>query len=173
MPDCGCPEHYPDWHDQDINLAGKAVHRISIPTLLHMPLAYEAYAERQRQALHDLQLKETWPGLQLTRTGVLRGNLTCLIENSQSISRHVSYLPYPFHVRGRLHHGNISTIRDSVRQVQMSLLDSGRMPKEIYLCHLTCPHCSEERGGDKILLLRRWQASQTLAKRIAQKQEQK
>jgi hypothetical protein len=48
----------------------------------------------------------------------------------------------------------------------MQLFDMGRMPKELYLCYLTCPVCSEEKGGDKILLLRRWQASATLSKRI-------
>jgi hypothetical protein len=49
----------------------------------------------------------------------------------------------------------------------MQLLDSGRMPKEMYLAYLTCPACSEERGGDRILLLRRWRASGRLAKKTA------
>ena len=171
MLECGCPEDFPDWHDQDINLGGHAIHQLSIPMLLHMPLAYEAYVQRQRQAIDNLNLQERWPGLRLTRTGLLRGSLTCLLEENQSLSRHVSHLPYPVHVRGRLHHGNISTIRTSVRQVQMDLLDSGRMPKELYLCHLTCPHCCEQRGGDKILLLRRWQASKTLEKKLANQQK--
>ena len=172
MLDCGCPEAIPDWHDQDIDLGGHLVHQTAIPMLLYMPLAYELYVQKQRQALDQLQLQERWPGLRLTRTGLLRGSLTCLLEDTQSLSRHVSHLPYPFNVRGRLHQGNISTIRDSVRQVQMTLLDSGRMPKELYLCHLTCPHCSERRGGDKILLLRRWQLSKTLDKKRVKRQKQ-
>jgi len=168
--ECGCPETYPDWHGQDINLGGQPVHQLSIPMLLHMPLAYELYVQRQRQALDDLNLQQSWPGLHLTRTGLFRGSLTCLLEDRQSLSRHVSHLPYPFHIHGYLHHGNISTIRKSLRQVQMTLLDTGRMPKELYLCHLTCPHCSEQRGGDKILLLRRWQASKMLAKKLEKQQ---
>ena len=165
MLDCGCPESFPDWHDQDIDLGGQPIHRLPIPMLLYMPLAYELYTQKQRQEIENLQLQERWPGLRLTRSGLFRGSLTCLLEDKQSLSRHVGHLPYPFNVRGRLHHGNISTIRDSIRQVQMSLLDSGRMPKELYLCHLTCPHCSEQRGGDKILLLRRWQTSRALNRR--------
>jgi len=169
MLDCGCPESFPDWHDQDIDLGGQPIHRLPIPMLLHMPLAYEVYVQKQRQAIENLQLQECWPGLRLTRTGLLRGSLTCLLEDNQSLSHHVGHLPHPFNVRGRLHHGNVSTIRDTVRQVQMTLLDSGRMPKELYLCHLTCPHCSEQRGGDKILLLRRWQLSRALDRRRAEK----
>jgi len=166
MLDCGCPETFPDWHDQDIDLGGHPVHQLSIPMLLHMPLAYEVYVQKQRQAITDLQLQERWPGLRLTRTGLLRGSLTCLLQDSQSLSRHVGHLPHQFHVRGHLHQGNVSTSRTAIRQVQMSLLDSGKMPKELYLCHLTCPHCSAQRGGDQILLLRRWQPSKVLARRL-------
>jgi hypothetical protein len=166
MLECGCPESFPDWHDKDVDLGGHPIHRLPIPMLLYMPLAYELYVQKQRQALDNLNLCERWPGLRLTRAGLLRGSLTCLLEDSQSLSRHVGHLPHPFHIRGRLHHGNVSTIRDSVRQVQMSLLDSGRMPKELYLCHLSCPHCSTQKGGDKILLLRRWQPSRTLKNKL-------
>jgi hypothetical protein len=65
-----------------------------------------------------------------------------------------------------LHEGGIGTIKESTRQLQMQLFDFGRMPKELYLSYLTCPVCRDEKGGDKILLLRRWQHSSTLAKRI-------
>jgi len=166
MLECGCPGDYPDWHERDIDLAGQAVHQLPIPMLLHMPLAYEAYVQKQRQTLEQLQLNERWPGLRLTKTGLFRGSLTCLIEDGQSMSRHVSHLPHPFHVHGYLHQGNVSTSRNAIRHVQMTLLDSGRIPKELYLCYLTCPHCSERRGGEKMLLLRRWQASQKLEKKL-------
>lgn len=169
MLECGCPGDYPDWHERDIDLGGQAVHQLPIPMLLHMPLAYEAYIQKQRQELEQLLLVERWPGLRLTRTGIFRGQLTCLIEDGQSMSRHVGHLPYPFHVHAYLHQGNVSTSRPAIRQVQMTLLDSGRIPRELYLCHLTCPHCSEQRGGDKILLLRRWQSSKKLERKINQR----
>jgi len=169
MLECGCPTEYPDWHDQDVDLSGLPAHQLPLPMLLHMPLAYELYVQKQRQALENLNLVERWEGLRLTRTGVFRGSLTSILKDSQSLSRHVGHLPHPFQVRAYLHHGNVSTIRPSVRHVQMTLLDSGRMPKELYLCHLSCPHCSEQRGGDKILLLRRWQTSKILEKKLGKK----
>jgi hypothetical protein len=49
----------------------------------------------------------------------------------------------------------------------MMLLDSGDLPKEIYLSYLTCPRCSEERGGERILLLRRWKASNRLSRKVS------
>jgi hypothetical protein len=169
MLECGCPGDYPDWHEQDIDLGGQAIHRLSIPMLLHMPLAYEAYVQKQRQAIEQLQLPERWPGLRLTMTGLFRGSLTCLLEDGQSMSRHVGHLPHPFHVHSFLHQGNVSTARSAIRHVQMTLLDSGRIPRELYLCYLTCPHCSEQRGGDKILLLRRWKSSERLEKRLGKR----
>jgi hypothetical protein len=51
-------------------------------------------------------------------------------------------------------------------QLQAKLFDIGKMPKELYICHLTCLRCADERGGDKILLLRRWVESPTLKKRL-------
>lgn len=155
--DCLCPEQYPDWHQKDIDLGGHCIHSIPIASFLNMPMAYEMYLGRQQQEIDSLKLKEIWPGLVLTRTGLWRGTIIRLLEESSSLSRHVSHLPHPFHVHGYLHQGNVSTIRSAIRTVQMQLLDSGRMPKELYLCHLTCPHCSADRGGDRILVLRRWQ----------------
>jgi hypothetical protein len=130
-----------------------------------MPLGYEIYLHRQQQALEQLQLRELWPGLVMTRTGLLRGSITRLLEDVRSLSRHVGYFPRPFHVRPYLHHGNVGTIRRTVQAMQAQLLDHGCMPKELYLCYLTCPRCAEERGGDKILLLRHWQKSSLLGKR--------
>ena len=165
--DCSCPRSFPPWHEQDADLGGYRTHVLPIPTLLHMPLGYEAYVHRQQISLEQLRLHEIWPGLVLTRTGLLRGSITRLLEDAPSLSRHVGYLSSPFHVRAHLHHGNVGTIRPVVQAMQAQLLDNGRMPRELYLCYLTCPHCAEERGGDKILLLRHWQSSALLGKRRA------
>jgi hypothetical protein len=77
----------------------------------------------------------------------------------------VQTLPAAFQLRGKLHEGGIGTIRNSVRALQSQLLDAGRMPKELYLTHLTCPQCREQRGGDRILVLRRWIDSPRLRRR--------
>lgn len=164
--DCGCPGDYPDWHHQDIDLSHHAAHILPITTFLHMPLAYDVYRQRQQQDIEQLDLRERWPGFTLTRTGLLRGRSIRLLEDDTSPSRHFTHLPGNFQCHGLLHPGGIGTIRESVRQQQMKLLDRGQMPKEIYLAYLTCPRCSEGRGGEKILLLRRWQASRRLASRI-------
>ena len=130
-----------------------------------MPLAFELYVRRQQQNIRQLGLQEPWPGLVLSRMGLLRGVILRLIDG-ESPSRYVSYLPSPFHLRVKLHHGNVSTARRTIAAIQMDLLNSGRLPKELYLCHLTCPHCSAKRGGDQILVLRRWVESPTLSRRI-------
>lgn len=168
--ECGCPEHYPDWDGKDVDLGGQQAHVLSIPTLMFMPLAYEAYLARQQAVIDQLQLKEQWPGLVLTRTGMLRGSLTRLLEPTISLARHIILLPREFHFYAVLHHGNVSTARKVIREMQMKLVDSGRVPKELYLCHITCGRCSDERGGEKILLLRRWIESPVLQKRIRQRQ---
>lgn len=156
---CGCPSDYPDWDQRNIDLGGSCVHVLGIPTLIHMPLAYEAYLKRQQQEIFQLGLKEKWPGLVLTRTGFLRGSMTRLLEMDESPAHRVTYLSRPFHVRGTLHQGDIGTIRRSVRESQASLFDAGKKPRELYLCYLTCPTCQEQRGGAKILLLRRFEES--------------
>ena len=162
---CACPEHYPDWDGKDIDLGGHCVHALSIPMLLHMPISYEVYLKRQYHDIQALQLKESWPDLVLTRTGMFRGTIIRPLEKTTSPSHRITYLPSPFHLRGKLHHGDVGTIRDSVRQIQMTLLDSSKLPKELYMCYLTCPLCRDERGGNKILLLRRWTESEFLKKR--------
>ena len=162
---CACPEHYPDWDGKDIDLGGHCVHALSIPMLLHMPISYEVYLKRQYHDIQALQLSESWPNLVLTRTGMFRGTIMRPLEKTTSPSHRITYLPSPFHLRGKLHHGDVGTIRDSVRQIQMTLLDSSKLPKELYMCYLTCPLCRDERGGNKILLLRRWTESEFLKKR--------
>ena len=162
---CACPEHYPDWDGKDIDLGGHCVHALSIPMLLHMPISYEVYLKRQYHDIQALQLSESWPNLVLTRTGMFRGTIIRPLEKTTSPSHRITYLPSPFHLRGKLHHGDVGTIRDSVRQIQMTLLDNGKLPKELYMCYLTCPLCRDERGGNKILLLRRWTESAFLKKR--------
>ena len=77
---CACPEHYPDWDGKDINLGGQCVHTLSIPMFLHMPLSYEVYLKRQYNDIQGLQLKEPWPGLVLTRTGMFRGTIMRLLQ---------------------------------------------------------------------------------------------
>lgn len=163
---CGCPETYPDWDRKDVDLGGQLAHVLSIPTLLHMPLAYELYLKRQQQVIEKLALREQWPGLVLTRTGFLRGSIMRLLQPDRSPARHVQVLSRPFWLRGALHHGNLSTGRKVIQAMQMEIIDLGRRPRELYLCYLTCPHCSDGRGGEKILFLRRWEESAVLKQRL-------
>lgn len=165
--ECGCPASFPDWHQQDIRLGGELVHEVTVPMFLHMPIGYELRVERQRQTLERLNLKERWPGLVLIRTGLLRGKILRLLEPAASPAYGLSYFPAPFQVRGFLHHGGITDIARSVKQMQSDLVNLGRRPLELYLSHLTCPHCAPQRGGEKILLLRHWVESPALQKRIA------
>ena len=162
MLECGCPAEYPDWHNQYVDLAHHAAHVLPIASFLHMPLSFELYRQRQQSEIEQLELAERWPGFALTRTGWFRGKMIRLLEDCESPSRHFQRLPTDFQLHGLLHQGGIGTVRTSVRKQQEILLDSGRMPKEMYLSYLTCPKCSEERGGDRILLLRRWRSSQRL-----------
>ena len=167
--DCGCPGEYPDWHGRKIDLSHHAAHVLPITTFMHMPLSYETYRQHQQQEIEQLELTEKWPGFALTRTGVIRGQLIRLLENTDSPSRHFKLLDADFNVHCHLHHGGIGTIRNSIREQQMMLLDSGDLPKEIYLSYLTCPRCSEERGGERILLLRRWKASNRLSRKVSRR----
>jgi len=166
---CACPADFPSWHEQDIDLSGESILASKIPSFLYMPLSYEACLQRQQSDLEQLELSEQWPGLVMTRTGLFRGEIYRLLTTGNSPSRHVRSLEAPFNVTGYLHNGGMGTIRESTRQLQMQLFDQGRMPKELYLCYLTCPICYEKKGGDKILLLRRWNESATLKKRLHKK----
>lgn len=167
---CGCPASYPDWHQQDIDLGGELAHTAAAPMFLHMPIGYELRARRQRETLEQLNLKERWPGLVLIQTGLLRGRLLRLLEPAVSPAHGLSYLASPFQVRGWLHQGSVNTVSASVRQMQTALVNEGRRPLELYLGHLTCPHCAAQRGGGKILLLRHWVTSAALLKRISARQ---
>ncbi|WP_455376415.1 hydrolase [Kaarinaea lacus] len=170
---CACPSDYPDWHEQDVDLSGNLVHTLKIASFLFMPLSYEVYVQKQTKDIEQLELEEQWPGFVLTRTGLLRGEILRLLKPANSPSRFVSALDSTSTFRGYLHEGGIGTIKESTRRLQNQLFDMGRMPKDLYLCYLTCPVCSEKKGGDKILLMRRWQESKTLARRIQnQKQRQ-
>ena len=168
---CGCPEEFPDWDGQDLDLGGQTVHTLPIPMLMHMPLAYELYVKRQQEAVVRLGLQEKWPGLVFARAGFFRGAIVRLLDNVRSPARHVHVLPRPFRVRAALHHGNISTGRKVIQGMQMALLDAGRRPKELYFSYLTCPHCSADRGGEKMLFLRRWEESAVLKRRLDQRRE--
>ena len=170
--ECACPAEYPDWHKQDVNLSGTLVHSLKLPCFLFMPLSYELYVHKQSQALEQLELEEQWPGFVMTRTGFLRGEILRPLKPAQSASRFVKTLDGTSRFRGYLHNGGIGTIKESTRKLQNQLFDMGRMPKEMYLSYLTCPVCSEKKGGDKILILRRWQESKTLTRRIEKQNEQ-
>ncbi len=163
--DCGCPGEYPDWQGQDVDLALQPAHVLPIASFLFMPLAYEVYRQRQQEEIDALGLEERWPGFALTRTGLLRGRVIRLLTHGESPSRHVQPLPGQFTLQATLHEGGIGSVRTSVREQQMGLLDRGRLPKEMYMAYLTCPRCAEARGGERILLLRRWQPSPRLASR--------
>lgn len=163
---CHCPTEYPDWHKKDIDLGRKPTHILPAAGFFYMPLALDTYLNRQQNEIDQLELIEEWPNLVLTRTKMFGGSIMRVLESGESASRHIRYLPNDFKLQGYLHNGGIDTIREGTRALQASLFDAGRMPKELYLCHLTCPVCYDEKGGDKILLLRRWQESKTLARRL-------
>ncbi len=168
---CACPDTYPDWDGQDIDLAGRCVHQMPIKTAFHMPLGYDTYVNKQYLNIRELELTEIWPMMVLTRTKLFGGEIIRFIEDAESASRMVQFLAPPFMVNILLHHGGIGTIRKSMRQQQMGILDSGKIPKELYLAHLTCPVCEEKKGGDKILLFRRWVASSRLSAALKAKEK--
>jgi hypothetical protein len=168
---CHCPDTYPDWHEKDINLSGKPTHTLPIASFMFMPLSLDSYLNKQQSDIDQLELQEEYIDLVLTRTGLFRGEIVRLLTSGDSPSRHIRYLPSNFNVRGFLHQGGIGTIKQATLQLQATLFDLGRMPKELYMCYLTCPVCSEAKGGDKILLLRRWQQSKTLFNRISKQKK--
>lgn len=163
---CGCPEHFPDWDNQDVDLGGNPALELKIGTFLHMPMGFDVYLGRVRHLIAELELEERWPGFRLTQTGWIKGRILSPLVKGDSPSRYVIHLESPFNLRGKLHKGDIGSIKSSVREMQSELLDAGRMPKELYLSYLTCPNCQEERGGAMIMLLRRWEHSARLSKRV-------
>jgi len=169
MSDCYCPTSIPDFHLKDVDLSGAAVHRFPLAAFFFMPLSFHHYAERQRQAIIELDVQERWPGLLLSHTGMFRGSIMRVLQNADSPSRFVSVLGADFHLQGYLHKGGIGTLKTSIRALQNHLFDQGRMPKEMYLSYVTCPRCQDEKGGEQILLLRRYQESPTLKNRLKKK----
>jgi hypothetical protein len=163
---CGCPETWPKWDGTDQNLAGKCVHRMSIAAFFHMPLAYETYLAKQYENIQQLELTEIWPGFVLTRTGMIGGEMIRFIEDAESASRFVQYLSPPFDVNVMMHEGGIGTIQKTLQAQQMRLVDAGRTPKEVYLAHLTCPVCEKRKGGEQIMVVRRWIANARLQSRL-------
>jgi len=137
-----------------------------LPTFLHMPMGFDVYIGRAHQVIQQLGMQEKWPGLYLTSTGWFKGKILAPLVDGKSPSRHVIHLPRPFEFYVRLHHGGIGTMKSTLKEMQAELFDAGRMPKEMFMAHLTCPNCAEERGGEKILMFRRWEHSPTLARRM-------
>src|SRR3569833_860418 len=147
---CGCPERFPEWDDQDIDLGGTLVHRLPIPNLMHMPLAYGFYVGRQQQMINQLGLAERRPGLLLTRTGIFRDSITRLMENARSPARNLHVLPRPYWVYAVLHHGNLSTGHKVIQQMQARIVDAGRQPRELYLGYLNCQQCAEKKSYSSV-----------------------
>lgn len=168
---CACPPKFPDWHQKEVELGGHWAHVQKIPALFSMPLAYDHYVKTQFEAIQRLELQESWPGLVLTQTGFVGGRLIRLLEVHASLAYQIQRLPDPLHLFGWLHQGGIGTIKSSLRQLQQSLLDQGRLPKELFLCHLTCPTCAEGKGGERILMLRRWEPSPRLQARLSRQRQ--
>ncbi len=166
---CGCPETFPDWDDKDIDLGNHCVLSQSIPTFFHMPLSYNTYQKKQAVEIDNLELTEKWPGFIMTKMGMLRGRMMRPLEDSQSPGRHVEYLPCPFMIRGKLHPGDVGTVKTSLGEMQMKMVSDGLHPKELYLCYVTCPRCEEKKGGPKILLARRWLESSGLKRQAAKR----
>lgn len=154
---CGCPTQIPGWHNEDVNLAGYRIYVNPLTTPMHMPLSFDLQKNKQNQELKDLELTELWPGLCLLSTGAWRGELWRFVEQ-ESISRNFRIIPNPYWVRVSLHPGGIGTVKKTIGEMQHLLLEHKKMPKKLFLAHLTCPHCVQEQGGEKILVFRHWQA---------------
>jgi len=169
---CACPEIFPDWDDQDINIGGALVHEQPAQMFMHLPIAFDLYRQRQADNIAMLELHETWPGFVLTRSAAFRGSLLRLLDDETCPARRIHRLANPFHLRVALHHGDIGSMRPLLRNMQSRLIHSGRKPLEIYLAYLTCPLCTERKGGSKIMLLRHWVPSTKISAGL-QKQKEK
>jgi len=164
---CACPEVYPDWDGKTFDLGGTCVHEMKISAFFHMPVSYDMYVKKQAANIEQLGLTEKWPGTVMTTTGLWGGKIMRILEDSDSPSRLVRYLPGSFLVKCQLHHGGIGTVPKTAHQMQMDLVEEGCMPKELYLIHLTCPICVERKGGeDRILVVRRFTSSKRIQGRL-------
>lgn len=173
---CGCPDNYPNWDGQDINLGGYMVHEQPAPMFMHLPVAFDLYRQRQADNIATLELNETWPGFALTRSAAFRGRLLRLLDDESCPARRVHRLPNPFRLRVALHQGNVGSMRPLLRNMQSRLIQSGYKPLEIYLAYLNCPICAEQRGGSKVMLLRHWIPSKKISiglKKIKEKEAHK
>lgn len=154
---CLCPDQWPDWDGKDIDLGGRLAHVMSIPAFLNMPISYDLYVKKQYENLQQLELKEQWRDFVITRTGFWGGEIIRLLdESSHSPSRQVKRLEPGIHCAVSLHHGGIGTITKTVQQQQSELFNRKKRPKTLYLAHLSCPVCAERKGGEKILVLRKF-----------------
>ena len=156
---CPCPETYPDWDGKSINLSGYCVHEMKIASFFHMPMAYDMYVSKQAENIQHLELTEKWPGFILTKTGMFGGKILRILEDAQSPSRLVHYIAGDFLLMAELHHGGIGSTPKAAHKMQQAMIEKGCMPKELYLVHLTCDECCERKGGDKVLMLRRYTAN--------------
>lgn len=173
---CPCPEEYPDWDGKTINLGGCCVHEMKIASFFHMPMAYDMYVSKQAANVEHLGLVEKWPGFLMTKTGMWGGRIMRLLEDSESPSRLVHYLPEPFIVEVKLHNGGVGSVPKAVHKMQIEMVEKGRMPKDLYLAHLTCPYCEERKQGDKIMILRKFTANERVMLRLEEerrREEQK
>lgn len=163
---CGCPAIYPDWDGKTLDLGGVCVHEMKIASFFHMPVAYDMYVSKQAANIEQLGLIEKWPGFVLTKTGFWGGKIIRILEDSDSPSRMVYFIPGSFWVKVTLHHGGIGSVQKAIHQMQIEMVEQGCMPKEWYLAHLTCPVCAESKGGDKILIIRRFAANKRIQERL-------
>jgi len=171
MLDCGCPSEFPHWDNEDVNLGAWLVHEQKVRMFLHMPIGYEAYLDRQHKDIQQLQLHERWPGFILTQSAAFRGRILCPLAEDNSPARNTFRLSNPFYVRTKIVRGDVGSIKGEVRIMQSSLLDEGKMPKELFLSYLTCPRCQDKRGGTQIMLLRHWVKSKKLEERLAKQKK--
>jgi len=172
---CPCPEKYPDWDGKTMNLGGYCVHEMKIASFFHMPMAYDMYVSKQAANVDHLELTEKWPGFLMTKTGMWGGKIMRLLEDSDSPSRLVKYLSDPFYVQVKLHDGGVGSVPKAVHKMQIEMVEKGRVPKDLYLAHLTCPMCCDRKGGDKIMILRKFNANERMKTLMEeeQKREQK
>lgn len=169
---CACPDVYPDWDGKTLDLGGSCVHEMKIAAFFHMPIAYDMYVSKQAANVDHLGLTEKWPGFILTKTGMLGGRIIRFLEDCQSPSRLVHYIPGSFWVKAKMHHGGIGSVQKVIHKMQIEMLEEGCMPKEFYLAHLTCPLCVERKGGeDKILIVRRFNANKRIQERLRKEAE--
>jgi len=152
---CPCPTEWPDWDGRDVDLSAALVHVMPIRTLFNMPLGYESFHQRQAAEIGNLEVKERWPGVVLSHVGWFKGRLLRVLDEEQAVPPHhrIERLPTPFRLRARLHRGNVSTIREPYLALQRDLV------------YLTCPACEAAKGGEQILMLRRWEESPRLQRR--------